>query len=93
MPKKKTGLPLRNKDDSHAMRNAIAWCAAQGLPVRRVSPHQIKVGPYNFYPNPGTFNRDDIQQKQTGGFESFRLAVAKWWKAESEKYRKNLDDK
>lgn len=90
MPKKKQQLPLTNPNDSYAFRSAIAWCSKQGLPARRVSPYQLKVGPFNFYPDRGTFNRDDIQPKQTGGFEAFSEAVGIWRRSEKQKYDKKI---
>lgn len=89
MPKKQT-MALRQSGDSSLMMNAIAWCSAQGLPVRRVSPHQIKVGPWNFYPNRGSFNRDDLPEKQLGGFPAFQAAVRAWWALAHAPYNETL---
>jgi hypothetical protein len=87
---KKPSMALRQPDDSEEMTNAIAWLVAQGLPVRRVSIHQVKVGPWNLYPDRGSFNRDDMPAKREGGFEAFQEQVAFWWRRKNAPYGKTL---
>ncbi|MDB5583367.1 MAG: hypothetical protein JWR80_8543 [Bradyrhizobium sp.] len=76
MPKIKRALT--SSTDSITMRNAIAWCAAQGLNVRRTSDIQIKVGPYNCWPDAGTWNRDDDPKAKKGGVTAFKVAIENW---------------
>lgn len=90
MPSKKKSMDLRQSGDSRQMSSAIAWCSAQGLPVRRVSMYQLKVGPWNLYPDRGSFNRDDLPKKQTGGFPAFQTAVRDWWDRENAPYLESL---
>ncbi|HVK58594.1 MAG TPA: hypothetical protein VM735_07435 [Candidatus Kapabacteria bacterium] len=88
MPKKT--MDLRQPGDSRLMSQTIAWCAAQGLPVRRVSPYQLKIGVFNFYPDKGTHNRDDLPAKKVGGFPAFKDAVLRWWEAENAQFKQSL---
>lgn len=76
---KKTKRPLSAPTDTLEMRAAVAWCSLQGLPVRRVSDHQIKVGSFNLWPVKGTWNHDEAPQKRPGGFPAFQKAVLAWW--------------
>jgi hypothetical protein len=80
---KKRNRSLSTPDDTPEMRTAVAWCSLQGLPVRRVSDHQIKVGSFNLWPGKGTWNHDEMPQKRPGGFPAFKKAVLAWWKPES----------
>lgn len=86
----KPTMLLQQPGDTQKMGNAIAWCAAQGMTVRRVSQHQIKIGPWNFYPDKGTFNRDDLPRKQVGGFPAFQAAISAWWNGETARYQQSL---
>ena len=50
--------PLKEPDDSVAMTEAIDCLSVRGVPVRRVSPIQLKIGALNYCPDAGTIYRD-----------------------------------
>jgi hypothetical protein len=79
-------MDLRQPDDSVRMQGAISWCLAKGLPVRRVSAHQLKVEVWNVYPDKDTFYRDDVPVKRHG-FPAFQEAVMLWWGEQLSHYR------
>ena len=72
---KKRSIPLADAPD--AMRRLVAWCSAQGVNVRRTSKIQIKVGPFNCWPEAETWNRDDDQRRKHG-LNDFKAAGEQW---------------
>lgn len=74
MPKRRS-LPL--DDASPQMKTLAAWCIDHGLNVRRTSSLQLKIGPFNVWPDAGTWNRDD-DLKRKSGLRLFREAVERW---------------
>ncbi len=81
MPKKVT-RELLTEADTDAFRLAVSWATKVGLPVRRVSDHQIKIAHFNLWPNTGSWNDDLSPRKQPGGFRTFQQAVLQWWQKE-----------
>lgn len=78
----KKSLELQQSGDSYVMTQTIAWCTSNGFAVRRVSRYQIKVGPWNCWPDTGGFNRDDMPARQEGVAE-FLAALTKWQEAQA----------
>lgn len=74
MPKRRS-LPL--DDATPQMKVLAAWCSDHGLTVRRTSGLQLKVGPFNVWPDAGTWNRDD-DLKRKSDIRLFREAVEQW---------------
>jgi hypothetical protein len=58
--------PLRQPMDSAKMQQAIDWLEEQGYPVSRPTEWQLKIGPFNFYPDKGTILRDGDRQPHSG---------------------------
>jgi hypothetical protein len=44
------------------MTEALAWLDAHGIRVTRPTAWQLKIGPYNYYPDKGTIHRDGDRQ-------------------------------
>ncbi|AZO33554.1 MAG: hypothetical protein EOS54_04000 [Mesorhizobium sp.] len=63
--------PLHRPDDSNQMQRAIKRLVSNGYGVSRKSPHQLKVGPYNFYPDRGTITQDGEKRIELKGIDHF----------------------
>lgn len=79
--KTKSSLPLRCDGDLPHMLEVINWAQAQGLPIRRPSIYQLKIGPWNYYPSRTTFNTDMLPEQKRAGFLAFTEAVLAWRRA------------
>ena len=76
--RRKTGSgPLKEPDDSVAMTEAIDWLSARGVPVRRVSPIQLKIGALNYYPDAGTIYRDGEQRMRERGLAGLNQVLCR----------------
>ena len=84
--KKAIPLPLRQPGDGARMTAAINWLLSQGLPVKRCTVHQIRVGPLNFWPERGTFNIEASPRAAAKGLRAFKSAVADWRAREEEEW-------
>ncbi|UGA43020.1 hypothetical protein HU230_0032820 [Bradyrhizobium quebecense] len=63
---------MNHRDNSDEMNSAIKRLTALGIRHQQTSPFQIKVGPYNFYPNKGTIYLDGAKTALTErGLEKF----------------------
>lgn len=62
---------LHKPDDSIQMQRAIKRLVSNGYDVLRKSPHQLKVGPFNFYPDRGTITQDGAKRIEQKGIEHF----------------------
>lgn len=63
--------PLHREGDSTAMTLAITRLFQLQVDLHRTSPHQLKVGSWNFYPSKGTINADAnpaIRERGLGAF-------------------------
>ena len=78
MSRRRRSLELRQPGDTAEMRLAINWCLAQGYPVRRCSPSQLRVGPINFWPNSGTINFEASPAAPSEGLAAFSRMVTTW---------------
>lgn len=59
-------------DNSPAMRQAIAALGREGVHFKQTSGHQLKVGPFSFYPGKGTIFRDtEIRARDEKGLPAF----------------------
>lgn len=58
----KTLKPLRYPGDSPKMNEAINWLEKHGYSVSRPTKWQLKIGPFNFYPDKGTIHQDRNHQ-------------------------------
>lgn len=64
--------------DTPEMREAIAWCRANKIDVRRHTDFQLKCGPINFWPGKkGTVHVDEIGTLPERGFEVFKSLAIK----------------
>lgn len=61
------------------MRVAVDWCLAKGLPVRRCTLSQLRVGPINFWPDSGTINFEASTAANAEGLAAFRRLVLAWF--------------
>jgi hypothetical protein len=60
------------------MKHALERLAAEGIPHKQTSEFQIKVGPFNFYPDKGTIYMDrDPEARSERGLEDFLALTAK----------------
>ena len=62
---------LYKPDDSLRMQLAIKRLVRIGYAVSRKSPHQLKVGSFNFYPDTGTITRDGAKRIEQKGIDHF----------------------
>lgn len=62
---------LDTPDDSLRMQLAIKRLVNCGYAVSRKSPHQLKVGSLNFYPDRGTITQDGAKRIEQKGIEQF----------------------
>ncbi|ARR52351.1 hypothetical protein HY78_02195 [Rhizorhabdus wittichii DC-6] len=69
---------LRQPDDTPQFRAAIDWLDNQGFKATRPSPHQLKIGPFNFYPNKGSWNSDFDPKRKTGGLKVIEKKLRGW---------------
>lgn len=63
------------------MKAVANWCLQHGLTARRTSEIQIKIGPFNVWPDAGTWNRDD-DLKRKRHIRLFKEAAERWGKEE-----------
>lgn len=70
-------MPLIQRNDHPAMREAATWCQSSRLEVRRVSIFQLKYGLINFYPQTGTIHIDELGTVPESGLLVFQSLVAK----------------
>jgi hypothetical protein len=68
-----------NRDrNSPEMNLALERLAAERIRHEQTSAFQIKVGPFNFYPDKGTIYRDgDREARPERGLENFLALIAK----------------
>ena len=78
MPKRRS---LSLDDATPQMKEVVRWCHLHGLTARRTSAIQIKVGPFNAWPDAGTWNRDDDLKRKTT-IRDFKSAVERWARQE-----------
>jgi hypothetical protein len=69
-----------NKDlfrptDPPRWRHEIGELLKRGYRVRRPSPHQVKIGPINYYPSTGTITTDPGNRRLGKGFEALLLVL------------------
>jgi hypothetical protein len=63
-------------DDSPAMKAAIKRLKREGIHFERVSPHQLKVEEFNYYPGKGTiFVDQELKARQEKGLGAFIALV------------------
>ena len=62
---------LYKPDDSLRMQLAIKRLVNYGYAVSRKSPHQLKVGSLNFYPDRGTITQDGAKRIEQKGIDQF----------------------
>lgn len=62
---------LHQPDDSIQMQRAIKRLVGKGYDVSRKSPHQLKVGVFNFYPDRGTITQDGAKRIEQKGIDFF----------------------
>jgi len=76
--KKKKTHPLILPDDLPHTVAFVKWAQKHKLPVRRTSPFQYKIGPWNYYPTKQTFNSDDKPEVKLKGFGLLKQHVLDW---------------
>ena len=54
------------------------WATSAGIFIRRCSRHQLKIGPFNYWPKRQKFNSDELPSQRHQGFENFQQAVLAW---------------
>lgn len=69
--KKYVKSALHKPDDSNQMQRAIKRLVRDGYDVSRKSRHQLKVGPFNFYPDRGTITQDGEKRIELKGIGHF----------------------
>ncbi|AYJ86902.1 hypothetical protein D3Y57_14335 [Sphingomonas paeninsulae] len=75
--KKKPPMDLHQPNDSVKMDREIALLVSNKLIVLRKSAYQIKVGPFNRYPDSDSWN-SDMDTKKKKHFNEFLAAVLDW---------------
>lgn len=70
-PEENVQPALHKPDDSINMQRAIKRLVSNGYEVSRKSPHQLKVGSCNFYPDRGTITRDGAKRIEQKGIDHF----------------------
>lgn len=73
--RKKKLLELRQPGDSARWVETANWVEADNVPAERRTRYQLKVGPWSFYPDTGTFNRDEEPSEPERGLEAFKKLV------------------
>lgn len=69
--------PLEQPSEPPEIARAVNWAAALSLPLRRPSPHHVKLGRLNYWPVKGTLQFDGERSRSERGFEAFkRLAMS-----------------
>lgn len=74
---KKELYPLTQASDPLPFRAAVEWCESLGIPIKRTSPYQLKVGPWNFYTK-GSFHHDGDPKRRGFGLPAFKAAMEIW---------------
>jgi len=73
----KRTLAKIESSDSQCMQDAISKLLRAGLKPYRTSHHQLKCGPYNFWPSTGAIVKDPWHRLAEVGINAFiRLATA-----------------
>jgi len=67
----KAKLQLKQTTDTPEMRGAISELEEKGVKLVRTSRFQLKVGPFNFWPDSGTITRDGHPPLAKRGLEAF----------------------
>lgn len=67
---KKPKLPLLTESDTPEMRKAVEALQDHGVFVSRPSEHQLKIGPWNYWPGTGKITKDGGPKIMTRGLES-----------------------
>jgi hypothetical protein len=75
--KKKPPMDLRQPNDTAAMQREITILTSHKLKVLRKSIYHIKIGPFNRYPDKGSWN-SDLDLKGKKHFDDFLAAVLAW---------------
>lgn len=87
--KKKPPMDLHQPNDTAAMEREITLLTSHKLKVSRKSVHHIKIGPFNRYPDKGSWNSDfDLHGKRN--FDEFLAAVLAWDKKDKALFRGTL---
>lgn len=69
---------VTSRSNSPEMRRALEQLRTAGIIHRQTSDHQIKVGPYNFYPVKGTIYLDkERSARPERGLDSFIKIISK----------------
>lgn len=68
---KKPKLELRQKNDSQDMSEAIKTLSEKGYKIVRKTPYQLKIGPFNFWPDTGRIHIDGKSKMTKRGLEDF----------------------
>lgn len=89
---KKRRLALRQRYDGYKIRAVIDWCEASGLPVERCTYHQLRIGPWNYWPETGVFRFEAEPASPMKGFDAFKTALSAWIEKERSEYGKTLGD-
>jgi hypothetical protein len=73
----KKPIPLDQLNDHPAMCEAVAWCRANNIPVRRSTQFQLKYGPINFWPEKGTIHVDELGTLSQKGLTVFKALLGR----------------
>lgn len=83
---RKERLALRQPSDGRRMRAAIDWCEKSRLPVERCTLHQLRVGPWNYWPEAGSISHDGQPALPAKGLDAFRSIIERWLQHEAAEY-------